>query len=138
MSRSRKLWWLNALARSLFPAGPARQRRRSVRLRLETLEDRVTPTAYTVNIAGDTSGSAGGSGSGTSGDLRYCVSQAIADGQIDTITFDPYLTGQTIALSSSLVTGPAGFANPYGQTAFIVGASDNITIDSSNAPGLTL
>src|SRR5579871_1670989 len=99
MSRSRKLWWLNALARSLFSARPARQRRRSVRLRLEPLEDRVTPTAYTVNIAGDTSGSAGGSGSGTNGDLRYCISQAIADGQKDTITFAASLAGQTIALN---------------------------------------
>jgi hypothetical protein len=138
MSRSRKLWWLNALARSLFPTGPARQRRRSVRLRLEPLEDRVTPTAYTVNIAGDTSGLAGGSGSGTSGDLRYCISQAIADGQTDTISFASSLAGGTIALDSSLVTEPAGFANPYGQTAFIVGASDNITIDGSNAPGLDI
>jgi hypothetical protein len=40
--------------------------------------------------------------------------------------------------SSSEVTAPSDFVNPYGQTAFIVGASDKITIDGSGAPGLTI
>ena len=55
---------------------------------LEELEARLTPNAYLVNVLGDTSGSALGSGSGTSGDLRYCLHQAIYDQQPDTITFD--------------------------------------------------
>ena len=142
MSRSRTAWWLKALTRSLFPAAPARQRRRSRRLYVEALEDRVTPNAYLVNVLGDTSGSAAGTASSDGnplhGDLRYCLNQAIQDKQTDTITFASTLTGQTITLSSTLVTAPSGFANPYDQTAFIVGAGDNITIDGSGAPGLTL
>jgi hypothetical protein len=109
---------------------------------LEQLEDRITPNSYLVNASGDTSGLADGSGSGTSGDLRYCLSKAIADQQQDTITFDSsvFTTGHTtIALSSTLTTGVFTSAtNPYGQTAFIVGAKDNITIDGSNAAGLTI
>ena len=69
---------------------------------------------------------------------RYCLNQAIQDKQTDTITFASSLAGQTITLSSSLLTAPSGFPNPYGGTAFIVGASDNITIDGSGAPLLTI
>ncbi len=119
--------------------------RRSCVLRLEELESRLTPNAYTVNILGDASGSAVGQGSGLSGDLRYCLNQAIQDHQADTITFDPSVFSgarqKTIDLSAALVTEPTGFVNPYGQTAFLVGASDNITIDGSlgaNVPGITL
>jgi hypothetical protein len=127
--RSRSSWWLNALTRSKSPAVPIRQRRRSCQLSVEALEVRVTPNAYMVNVATDTSGSAAGSGSGTSGDLRYCLNQAIQDKQVDTITFASSLAGQTITLSGSLVTEPPPpFANPYGQTAFIVGASDNCAL----------
>ncbi len=132
---------------------PVRQRkttlscrtRRSRLLHVEELEGRLTPNAYTVNILGDTSGSASGSGSGTSGDLRYCLNQAIADQQTDTITFSPgtftNAAQKIIALSSSLVTKPSAFTNTYGQTSFIIGASDNITIDGSlgaNTSGITL
>ena len=119
--------------------------RRSRLFQIETLESRVTPTAYTVNILGDFSGLAVGSGSGTSGDLRYCLNQAIADQQADTITFDSTVFSRdpqkTISLSASLVTKPAAFTNPYGQTSFIVGAGDDITIDGSlgaGGPGITI
>ncbi len=119
--------------------------RRSRFAPIESLESRITPTAYVVNILGDTSGNAPGSGSGTSGDLRYCLNQAIADGQPDTITFDPMVFSNAqqtnITLSGNLVTEPSGFTNPYGQTSFIVGSNDNITIDGSlgaNVPGMTL
>src|SRR5262245_52243080 len=128
MSRSHISWWLKALTRTLVPAAPARQRRRPCRLHVEPLEDRVTPNAYLVNRATDTSGSASGSGSGNSGDLRYVLNKAIQDKQTDTITFDASLKGKTITLTS-LLTAPTGFTNPYGKTAFIVGASNNITID---------
>jgi hypothetical protein len=137
MSRLRT-GWLKALTRTLFPAAPARQRRRSCRLYLEALEDRVTPNAYVVDIATDASGSPAGSGLGKAGDLRYCLNQAIQDKQTDTITFTSSLAGHTITLSSFLVTAPSGFTNPYAQTAFIVGAADNIAIDGLSAPGLTL
>src|SRR5262249_18790390 len=138
MSRSRTPWWLKALTRTWFRAAPARQRRRSCRLYVEALEDRVTPSAYLVNVAGDTGTTAAGvassDGNALHGDLRYVLNKAVQDGQPDTITFAASLAGQTITLSSTLVTAPSGFANPYGQTAFIVGASDTITIDGSGAP----
>ena len=139
--------WFSAWKQTLRnrnQASPSRSRRSCV-LRLEELESRLTPNAYTVNILGDASGSVGGQGSGLSGDLRYCLSQAIQDHQADTITFAPSVFSgaaqKTIDLSAALVTGPTGFVNPYGQTAFLVGASDNITIDGSlgaNVPGITL
>lgn len=98
--------------------------------------------SYIVNILGDTSGSAAGSGSGTGGDLRYCMNQASLDGVADTITFDGvvFATQTIITLSSTLVTKPASFTNPYGQTAFIIGI-DDVTIDGSlgaSGPGITL
>src|SRR5262249_54435129 len=100
------------------------------------------PTAYLVNVTGDTSGSPGGTASSDGnplhGDLRYVLNKAIQDQGADIIAFASLLAGQTIALSSTLMTAPAGFANPYGQTAVIVGASANITIDGSGAPGLTI
>jgi hypothetical protein len=49
---------------------------------------------YTVNSLGDT-----GAGSGTTGDLRYCINQANAAGGTDTINFS--VTG-TIILTSAL------------------------------------
>ena len=46
-------------------------RTRAVQLRLEHLEDRTVPSTFTVALSGDT-----GAGSGTSGDIRYCITQA--------------------------------------------------------------
>ena len=88
MSSPRDPSWLWPLARFWFPTrrGP---RPRSGRLRLELLESRLAPAAYLVNVAGDSSGQAAGTGSGNSGDLRYCMSQAVADAEADTITFAP-------------------------------------------------
>src|SRR5262245_18571028 len=50
------------------------------RLRLTSLEERTVPTLYTVNALTDTN-----TGVGTTGDLRFCITQANADGQADTI-----------------------------------------------------
>ena len=100
---------------------------------------------YTVDVLGDSGNNKGtpsSDGNPLHGDLRYCVGQAIADGQQDTIVFDPAIfdtaASRTITLNTSLVTGPVGFANPYGQTSFIVGASDNITVDGRATPGLVI
>ncbi len=121
--------WLESLVRSWSPK--RRPVRRHTRPWLEALESRVTPTAYTVTIAGDTASGSGGEGSGTSGDLRFCLNQAGADQKADTITFASSLAGQTIQL--------AGFGNgKYGTTAFVVNPSANITVDGSAAPGLTV
>jgi len=91
------------LARSWGRRPERHRRRRCWRPRVEELESRVTPNAYTVNLLGDSSGSAAGSSTGTySGDLRYCLNAAIQDQQTDTITFDPtvFNSPQTIALSA--------------------------------------
>src|SRR6516162_7122502 len=53
-----------------------------IRLRVEVLEDRTLPSVFSVNSLGDT-----GSGSGTSGDLRYCLTQAQMDSTDTTIQF---------------------------------------------------
>ena len=68
-------------------------RRRPV---LEVLEGRALLATFTVNSLGDA-----GSGSDDSGDLRYCINQANADDQANTIVFDSTVFGtpQTITLS---------------------------------------
>jgi Bacterial Ig-like domain (group 3) len=146
MSLSPGRSWLNTLFRSGFAARPARPKS-SRPLVVEELEARLTPNAYLVNVLGDASGLATGAASSDGnplhGDLRYVLNKAIADQQTDAISFDAavFNTQQTITLSSSLVTAPSGFTDPYGQTAFIVGLSDKITIDGSlgaNTLGITL
>jgi len=61
---------------------------------LDVLEDRNLLSTYTVNSLIDT-----GTGSGVTGDLRYCITRATSGN--DTITFAPSLTG-TINLESAL------------------------------------
>ncbi|WP_048441934.1 Ig-like domain-containing protein [Caenimonas sp. SL110] len=93
-------------------------------------------TTFIVNVAGDVSGTNAGTGSGTSGDLRYCLYQASLNGVIDSITFDStaFTAQNTITLSATLATVPGGYVNPYGQTSFIIGA-DDVTIDGSLGAG---
>jgi hypothetical protein len=82
--------------------------KRIVSLRMERLEDRTVPSGYSVDNTGDT-----GSGSGSSGDLRYCITQANAAGVATTIDAS-HVTG-TIALTKPLpvitisvtITGPS-------------------------------
>src|SRR5690348_12350490 len=85
----------------------SRLTRRNARLRLSPLEDRSVPTTFTVTNTGDT-----GSGSGSSGDLRYCITQANsttgpntvdATGVTGTITLHSVLPSITQALT---ITGP--------------------------------
>ncbi len=96
------------------------------------------PKTYTVNVATDNSGSSAGTGSGTTGDLRYCLNQAVLDdGSADSIVFASNLTADTIKLNFNLSTSPL-LINPYGATAFVVSGNDDINIDGSSAPGLTI
>ncbi len=60
----------------------------------ELLEPRVLLSTFTVNSLGDT-----GAGTGTTGDLRYCITQADATTGDNTINFS--VTG-TITLNSAL------------------------------------
>ena len=71
-------------------------RRRQVRPRLEVLEERAVPAGNTfyVTLAGDS-----GVGSGTSGDFRYCLTQANSATGQDSIVFS---IGGTVSLNSAL------------------------------------
>jgi hypothetical protein len=106
------------------------------------LEGRLTPSAFTVNSTGDT-----GSGSGSSGDLRYCLTQSNGSGGANTIQFDPgvFSTPQTITLASALpavtdsgltITGPgSSLATVSGNKAFQV---FNISAANASLSGLTI
>jgi hypothetical protein len=90
------------------------------RPRLEPLEDRtlLSATTYLVNLVGDA-----GTGSGTSGDIRYCINQADNPANAgSTITFG------TTALGSNLLTLTKG--------QLVI--SDNMTITGPGASKLTL
>jgi hypothetical protein len=91
--------WIRRLQTSSAPRGNLRIRGRC-RPHLEALEDRLVPSSiYIVNSTGDT-----GTGSGLTGDLRYCITQANSAGAGNFIDFDPIVfnTPQTITLTSAL------------------------------------
>ncbi len=71
---------------------------------LEMLEDRLTPAVLVVNTSTD---SPLGTGSGLSGDLRYCVNQANrpAHAGANSITFEP----ATITLTYDDTNNPGAF-----------------------------
>jgi hypothetical protein len=74
------------------------------RLLLQRLEDRTVPTAYLVNALGDA-----GTGAGTSGDIRYCLTQAGLGGT-NTITFDTagvFAGAVTITLTGGTLNVPS-------------------------------
>jgi hypothetical protein len=103
---------------------PASRRRRPA---LEFLEARVVLSTFVVNSLGDS-----GTGSGKEGDLRYCINQANADNQANTIVFDGTLFGtpQTIELSGSELelTDTGGLQTITAPT--ILGTNDAVTIDA--------
>lgn len=71
--------------------------KRRPQLKLEELEDRITPATWTVNLATDNNANANGQQTGpTSGDLRYCVENAPSG---STIQFAIGLDSQTITLA---------------------------------------
>ena len=98
---------------------------------MEGLEARVllAATVYTVNAITDT-----GAGSGTTGDLLYCIDQANANPNTDgsVIQFDPTVFGtpQTITLSSTLtLSETAGPEAIDGPGASLVTISGNNTVE---------
>ncbi len=98
---------------------------------MEGLEDRVllAATVYTVNAITDT-----GAGSGTTGDLLYCIDQANANPNTDgsLIQFDPTVFGmpQTITLSSTLtLSETAGPEVIDGPGASLVTVSGNNAVE---------
>ncbi|HEY1380535.1 MAG TPA: dockerin type I domain-containing protein [Gemmataceae bacterium] len=127
MLRSRRFWYARWVTRWLSPARTFR--RDPTRLRLLPLEDRTVPSTYTVTGTGDA-----GTGTGTTGDLRYCITQANAStGTADVIRFngDPALgppvagtnfydgIAHTITLTSAL---------PVTDSVTITGAGAGLTV----------
>ncbi len=111
---------------------PSSQRRSHRLWALEGLEDRLllAATIYTVDAITDT-----GAGSGTSGDLLYCIDQANGNSNPDgsLIEFDPTVFGtpQTITLSSTLTlsetAGPEVISGP---------GANLLTVSGNNSVGV--
>jgi hypothetical protein len=101
------------------------RRRRPV---LELLEGRALLATFTVNSLGDA-----GTGSNDAGDLRYCINQANANDQANTIVFDPTVfgTAQTITLSG----GTLELESIWG-TQTITGPAAGLTISGGGSSGV--
>jgi hypothetical protein len=119
--------WIHSL--SGRNASRALQRSRTAwarRLTLEILEPRVVLSTFIVDSTGDSDVGLGGA-SGGSGDIRWCIDQANANHQANTIVFDStvFSTAQTITLSGSALalTDTAG-------TQAITGPAAGVTIDA--------
>ena len=106
--------------RFAFPSHAVHHHRRRRRPVLEVLEGRVLLATFTVNSVGDA-----GIGSNDSGDLRYCINQANADDQANTIVFDSTVFGtpQTITLSGGQLE-----LSDTGGTQTITGPAAGVTI----------
>src|SRR5580698_9409095 len=68
---------------------------------MEELEARLAPALFIVNALTDAASGTGGSGTGNSGDLRYCIPQANALGATSTNTITFGASG-LITLSATL------------------------------------
>ncbi len=127
---SLKRFWLESLIRSWSSRSRTQtaRPRRGAQLGIETLEERLTPSTYTVTDASDIAGSS------TDVTLRYAITRAVGNNdQNAVINFSNTLAGQTLTLSQNDISR----ANIYGPTAFVVNNA-KITVDGSNAPGLIL
>jgi CSLREA domain-containing protein len=100
-----------------------RRLRRRYRPTLEILEDRTLLSTYKVNALGDA-----GTGTGNSGDLRYCINQANSNSQANTIDFDStvFAAHQTITLGGTQLE----LSNTAG-TQTITGPAAGVTIDAA-------
>ncbi len=83
-------------------AGARRKKAHYCRPGLECLEARLAPATYLVNVLTDTAPGSGGAGSGTTGDLRYCITKADSAGGTDTISLAPGLSGTITVQSQAL------------------------------------
>jgi hypothetical protein len=124
--------------------------RRRRRPALEVLEPRVVLSNFIVNLTTDTAPTTGGQSSGTlTGDLRWCVDQANANNQANTIVFDSTVFGtpQTITLGGNqlelqdtggtqTITGPAaGVTINAGKKSEVLEVDNGVTASLS---GLTI
>jgi fibronectin-binding autotransporter adhesin len=95
---------------------------------VEALEPRIVlSNFFTVDLTTDKAPTTGGVGSGLTGDLRYCITQANADNQPNTIVFDSTVFGtqQTITLGGSELE----LMDTHGTQA-ITGPAAGVTIDA--------
>src|SRR5262245_40034063 len=96
-------------------------RRRPARrtmLRIDSLEDRTTPVTLTVNAITDT-----GAGSGTTGDLRYCMNQANTLAGLDSIVFSLPAGLQTININATAlppINGDLTITNTTGASNLVI------------------
>jgi len=95
-------------------------RRFHARLRLRPMEDRAVPAAFTVNALTDT-----GAGSGTTGDIRFCIQQANDEINFpgpDTVTFA--VNGKiTLTVGELFISAPLTINGP---------GADKLTISGNN------
>jgi hypothetical protein len=105
------------------PASRSRHHRPRRRLSVEALESRALLSTFTVNSLGDT-----GMGSGTSGDLRFVITQVDQTPGNNTINFS--VTG-TIALNSAL----PDLSNTTGLTDIEGPGASSLTVSRSGASG---
>src|SRR5262245_15530414 len=112
--------WVSKVFRSRrqFPYTKAKKPiKRSTRLFLEALEDRLAPATLVVTtLSGDSS---------VAGSLGFEI--AAATNGTDTIVFDPAIAGGTINQSSFTNNGTTDF----GASAFHLTGSENLTIQGS-------
>src|SRR6516225_8287439 len=101
--------------------GGMKQGSRRGKLGVETLENRLALTTFTVLNTSD---------SGV-GSLRQAIADAAAAGGSNTINFDASLAGQTITLASNDAN------DSFGPTGLVID-NDTLTIDGSAAPGMDL
>jgi hypothetical protein len=105
-----------------------RRKRRRLPLTFEGLEGRtlLAATIFSVNLPGDA-----GSGSGISGDVRYCVGQANANPNPDgsLIKFAPSLANQQI----TLLRGPLDLTNAVGAESVVAPTAYGIALSGNHA-----
>jgi hypothetical protein len=106
---------------------PTRPQHRPVspkaRLWLRALEDRLVPATFTVTNTGDT-----GSGSGTSGDLRYCITQSNAGAGQDPIGNYIDATGVTGTIT---LTSPLPAITQYAGVSIVGPGASQLTINAN-------
>jgi PKD repeat protein len=83
-------------------------------------------TDYTVNVLTDNQPSLGGMGSGTAGELRYCITQSanLPAGSTSTISFAPNLTGTITLTGQELVIDSDLIINGPGASSVSVSANN--------------